>query len=334
MLVQEITLVKEKYKKILMGYPNVVGVGTGMKVSGGQETGDMCIVALVRQKLPAQTLSAEATLPTSVGGIDTDVWEVGDLMEHSLNSARQRPAQPGCSIGHSLVTAGTLGCMVRDREHGVPLILSNNHVLANCNVATPGDAILQPGAADGGTLAQDTLAYLTRFIPLRFDGESAQNKLPDWLLVVLIALAGFFEFEDWKERLVLMHERTNLMDAAVARPVAAEWVSAEIPEIGLLAGMASPMLGMAVRKQGRTSGLTHGQVNVVHTTVMVNYSNGRVARFDDQVVTTAMSQGGDSGSLVVSGEPPLATGLLFAGSPQASIFTPITTVLDALDVTL
>ncbi len=47
-------------------------------------------------------------------------------------------------------------------------MLSNNHVLANSNDATAGDAILQPGPADGGRLGPDTIAVLERFCPIEF----------------------------------------------------------------------------------------------------------------------------------------------------------------------
>jgi hypothetical protein len=69
-------------------------------------------------------------------------------------------------------------------------------------------------------------------------------------------------------------------------------------------------------------------------TISVEYGDGLSARFDNQVITTPISQGGDSGSLVVAGDSLHAVGLLFAGSEQSTIFTPIQTVLDTLKVTI
>jgi hypothetical protein len=60
----------------------------------------------------------------------------------------------------------------------------------------------------------------------------------------------------------------------------------------------------------------------------------RTGRFTGQVITEAMSQGGDSGSLVVDQTENRAVGLLFAGSSVATIFTPIDRVLDALNVNI
>jgi hypothetical protein len=46
------------------------------------------------------------------------------------------------------VTAGTLGLWVRRGQGSERYALSNNHVLAASNEATPGDFIRQPGRAD------------------------------------------------------------------------------------------------------------------------------------------------------------------------------------------
>ena len=46
----------------------------------------------------------------------------------------QRPLRNGYSIGHYLVTAGTLGCFVKNKS-GTVGVLSNNHVLGNINRA-------------------------------------------------------------------------------------------------------------------------------------------------------------------------------------------------------
>jgi endonuclease G len=72
--------------------------------------------------------------------------------------------QPGISVGHPNVTAGTLGLVVKDDRSGRPAILSNWHVLAGSASATPGDATIQPGSFDGGRVPRDTVAALERMI--------------------------------------------------------------------------------------------------------------------------------------------------------------------------
>jgi hypothetical protein len=71
-------------------------------------------------------------------------------------------------------------------------------------------------------------------------------------------------------------------------------------------------VGMVLQKTCRTTNFTTGQVVNVNATVDVNYGGGKVARFCRQFITTGMSAGGDSDSLVLDTEEGVA-GLLFAG---------------------
>jgi hypothetical protein len=69
-------------------------------------------------------------------------------------------------------------------------------------------------------------------------------------------------------------------------------------------------------------------------TVNVSYGVGQVATFEGQIISGPMSQGGDSGSLLVAGSSLQAVGLLFAGSDQTTVFNPIQAVLDCLEIEL
>jgi predicted ATP-dependent Lon-type protease len=91
---------------------------------------------------------------------------------------------------------------------------------------------------------------------------------------------------------------------------------------------------MAVRKSGRTTGFTTGEITVIEATVTVCYGSGKDAVFENQLIMGPMSQGGDSGSLIVAAGSLQAVGLLFAGSEQSTIANPIQAVLNCLDVTL
>jgi hypothetical protein len=129
----------------------------------------------------------------------------------------------------------------------------------------------------------------------------------------------------------------NQLDAALALPKDLALFSKEITQIGIITGTKPPSLGMSVRKYGRTTGFTTGQITLINATIDVGYNTQKgkqTARFTGQVMTTGMSQGGDSGSLIVDGGSQNAVGLLFAGSGQATIFTPIERVLAKLGVQL
>jgi len=324
---------KRLNKQSIMDKPNVVGVGVGYRERAGRIVDELCVVAMVQRKLPASALKPEDLVPRMVNEVPTDVVEVGVLRALQARSERQRPAPGGVSIGHYQVTAGTLGCVVRDKATGDRLILSNNHVLANINAGRAGDPILQPGTYDGGVEGKDMLAVLERYIPLRFKTappSCSLARLAEGLVNLFARIAGS------RHRLRAYRidpQAVNQIDAALARPLDDGMVLDEILDIGVVGGITPPQLGMSVRKSGRSSGFTAGQIRVLDATVKVDYDS-RTADFDDQIVTGAMSQPGDSGSLLVLGDGLLAVGLLFAGSQQATVFNPIQTVLSALDVVL
>ncbi len=325
---------KEANKDTILAKPNVVGVGIGYKEVKGERTNDVVVLTLVSKKVPVAGLESKDIVPREVDGVPTDVIQVGQLRAQQSRTNRWRPAPGGVSIGHYQITAGTLGAVVRDRTTGARLILSNNHVLANSNDANIGDPILQPGAYDGGQLDDDLIGHLERFCIIEFNQQPGTCGIADSYAMLGNALARFLGSS---HRLTVMEVNptaTNLVDAAVARPVNDADIKDEILDIGEISGFREASLGMGVRKSGRTTGFTTGTVTVLDATVEVSYGTGRVARFEEQLVTTAMSQGGDSGSLVVDAESLQAVGLLFAGSEQATIFNPIRAVLDCLDVTI
>jgi hypothetical protein len=343
----------------LLGLPNVVGVGRGYKVTAGIRGSTECIVVLVKKKLPRGVLETQAMAPAEVHGVPTDVVEVGEIRfleggaegagdepvdtptwtERPRRGARIRPARPGVSIGHYQVTAGTLGAIVWDRKTGEPFILSCNHVLANATSgrdgrAKLGDPIVQPGAADGGTVDRDQIAVLDRFVPIHMSGrvpaclasKAAERLLNNWLRVTGVAA---------RVEMVTRYSTmaVNTVDAALARPLHRSSVEPAILGLGELRGAADPELGMAVRKSGRTTGVTAGEITSVDTTTRVVYTGNVTATFRDQIVTGPMGEGGDSGSVLVDADM-RAVGLLFAGSDKATLYNRITNVLDALAVTI
>lgn len=316
----------------LFEYPNVVGYGKGLKVQAGRRTSKVAQVVLVTRKVEAQALAAGDLIPAEHDGLRTDVVEVGVLRALLARTDRWRPAPGGVSIGHRDITAGTLGCLVKDAATGHTLILSNNHVLANSNDAAAGDPILQPGPYDGGD-ASDTIAYLERWAPIVFlegPGTCPVAQGAAWLANVAARLAG----SGHRLRAVQARAATNLFDAAVARPVSDGLVEANILELRQPVGLAAPIeLMTELRKSGRTTGLSVGHATVVDATVDVSYGAGRTARFEGQVVSNMLCQGGDSGSVVLDAADRLAA-LLFAGSDQATIVSPIGPVLASLGLTL
>jgi hypothetical protein len=249
---------------------------------------------------------------TARRGSDVEVRYIGRVVKRAVPWYRrpQRPLRIGCSIGHREITgSGTLAAFVRDRQDGVVLTLSNNHVLARENRAQAGDVILQPGLGDGGTPEASTIGALRRFVPLASDA-------------------------------------TNLVDVAVATLAdGVECRFGAITDVGPLTGINSEILpaGTPVVKVGRTTGLTFGQVRAFEVDNVVGDFELGPLRFDDQIEVestegTPFSQDGDSGALVVDAEG-RAVGVLFAGSDQGgtdgqgmSYVNPLGRVLDTLGV--
>lgn len=329
----EIRAAKATHGAALMARPNVVGVGIGRQISGGVQTDELCLAVLVADKIAIEGLAPEALVPPQLGSVPTDVVQIGTVSVNQAPTGKFRPAPGGVSIGHYQISAGTLGCIVRDKATGDRLILSNNHVLANSNNAQAGDPIIQPGGADGGTVANDLIARLERFCIIDFGTDSGSN------CGVASAYAGFgnaiASLLGSRHRVTVLQanpQAVNLADAAVARPINDDDVLDEILNIGEISGTTEGVLGMAIRKSGRTTGFTTGTINTIEATVSVNYGPGQVATFENQFVAGPMSEGGDSGSLIVAADSQEAVGLLFAGSTQSTIFSPIQAVLDCLDV--
>lgn len=305
---------------------NVVGMGVGVKWKNGKPTGEPALVVLVTQKLDTDQVSKADLVPPKLAEMQTDVLAIGypfaggsePLEVGTQTLARRiRPAEGGYSVGHFKITAGTIATCVYDilpgggvspPAHGTGIppryyILSNNHVLANSNNAALGDPILQPGPFDGGVDPADRIARLSRFIPITFNPP------------------------------VPLPLHNNLVDAAVAEGQFHD-LDREIYWIGYVRGWrrkANVAVGTIVQKTGRTTNYTTGRITAINATVDVGYGGGRVARFKDQIVTTNISAGGDSGSLVTTLDD-VAVGLLFAGSSIATIINQIENVRSLLRV--
>lgn len=316
---------------------NILGVGQGHKWVRGENTGEKAVVVLVRKKHEKANLERKQIIPKTIDGIVTDVIEVGDLRFLSERTSMLRPAQPGISIGHYKISAGTFGAVVKDRNTGEELILSNNHVLANLSDGTDdrakiGDPILQPGIFDGGANDKAILANLCRYVPLYRELAPSRCPIARYFEGCLNTCIRYIK-PHYRIQVLRSSEKINLVDCALAKPVEPNGVQAEILEIGSIAGIKEPHLIMPIKKSGRSTGLTHSMILAIDVTVKVFMTNREYGIFSDQIIAGPMSMPGDSGSLVLTDDN-YVIGLLFAGSEQATIINRIQNVLDALNITL
>jgi hypothetical protein len=335
-------------KQKFMKKANVVGIGEGIK------HGKPCITVLVTRKVPLTDLSAEDIVPTQVDNVLTDVIEVGNIKIQATPEERQqvcRPAPGGVSLGHHLITAGTLGCIAKNK-FGENVILSNNHILANSNDASIGDGILQPGAFDGGIVSKHLIAKLENYVPIYFDdqqpdppGETCNTAIAALKIVKFLIAPLNFIAKKLNSRYSIMADlefydplsepqaQSNVMDAAIAKPLDDSLIDDRVLDAPTINGVnPSPLVSMIVSKSGRTTALTTGKILAINTTVQIWYDVDKLATFDNQIIASCMSAGGDSGSLVWCNDK--AVGLLFAGSEQVTIINPIKPILDAFDITI
>ncbi|MFW9967755.1 MAG: hypothetical protein ACFFEA_11440 [Candidatus Thorarchaeota archaeon] len=325
------------YETRLLRIANVVGVMIGYKFTGGNNTRKLSIVLLVEKKIKEPDLKKQDIIPTKIEDEMTDVIEVGKLRALQIDKkARHRPCPMGTSGGHHLVTAGTNGELLRDKRTGNICIGTNNHVGANSNDAQIGDPYLQPAAYDGGTVQNDTIGHLLRFVPINFtldQSECAAARF--WSGIYNVPAKAFGRMTRLKP--VVAYPDYNQVDGALIE-VAENDVSPVIVDVGVPKGIKQAQLDMLVQKSGRTSCHTvDGEITGIDATVGPISYGGRFAYFRDQIIISkeGFSTGGDSGSLILDKEG-YAVGKLFAGSDaqNITIANPIQTYLDLLDAEL
>ena len=305
--VQAALVAQEHHTVELMKIPGVLGTAVGLAPDGAPA---------VQVFLASGDVGG---LPSSLEGVPVAPVVTGMIMARTDPTLRLRPAALGSSVGHFAIAAGSIGARVADASGNV-YILSNNHVLANSNAASIGDAIYQPGPYDGGTAA-DQIATLFAFKPIDFSGAA------------------------------------NTFDAAIARANSADLGFASPADDGYGAPATqiygdanadgtfdnvNALLGLPVEKYGRTTKLTHGQITGINGTVTVCYEVLyifciKAATYTNQLIIDAagFSGGGDSGSLIVADDGTLRpVGLLFAGSSTQTIVNRIDLVLSYFHVSI
>jgi hypothetical protein len=295
---------------------NIQGVGIGLGEPGGPGVpGSPTLAIFVMEKRSidqVRSVVVESFGVQAAGDVPLTVHESG-IIDAQTHRFRIRPAPGGVSVGHFKITAGTIGCLCVGRSaprNSRLMILSNNHVLANCNDAVFGDCIVQPGPYDGGRCPADQIAILERFVPVVFGGGTNYVDCatgwcwPDRVRRELIYLSGgaayFFR---------ISHQP------------------------------AYPQLGWLVGKSGRTTQLTAGRIVAINWSGWVGYGAHGRAFFTGQFVVQGtngnFSEPGDSGSSVWTWDAyRRPVGLLFAGGGGFTICNPMPWVVSALDINL
>jgi len=320
--VRAIMAVQKEVTADWMRQPEVLGTAVGLDAAGNTS-----LVVYVDQdaKNAGEVIRS---LPQSLRGVNVRI-ELTDKFRSmakpgggSSHTAKQTPPiQLGTSGGwrydlaNGYCCGGTLGSLVLigGQQH----ILSNYHVFeadivsgGNSRVAQTGDPIVQPGLIDINCTAAN--------------GQDVAT------LVKKSSLPG------------------SNVDCSVAQVIPGMVrTDGAILEIGTISSQTvNAALSQAVKKSGRTTGLTRSSISGLNATISVQYDNecaGGVAftkTFTGQIVVSnngsRFLNSGDSGSLMVEdvSTNPRAVGLLFAGSSSTAIANPIGQVLSFLGATM
>ena len=76
---QRVLEVKRHHERKLLRMANVVAVGVGYRIRGGQQTQEVSIVVSVSKKAPVSDLKPADLIPASVDGVPVDVVETGEI---------------------------------------------------------------------------------------------------------------------------------------------------------------------------------------------------------------------------------------------------------------
>ena len=285
------------------------------------------VVVLVEKKIPEDQIPSQELIRNRVPDHATDVVEVGEISaqpeyEPEIEAGAeaegaedhrgdQDPPVAGASEIQAGSTAATAGLLAEvtdpdadaaewasSIEAGSSVRVSNAHVYGD-STDEFGNAVLQPSPYDGGG-DDDAVGDFAGYVPLGDDYVDAAAR------------ACGSEAE-----------RDGLLNLA-------EEIEAVRRE-----GYGD-LKGGQVCKSGRTTGVTTGEVVATSATVNVGYG-GRTITKRDQLITEAMSAGGDSGSPVLEGtpdDPGALVGHVFAGSDRISVINKAARVEARLGVRL
>jgi hypothetical protein len=320
--IRQIMEIQEAATPDLMANPDVIGTAVG-----ADDDGNPSIVVYVNLegRNPSETVRS---IPKTLRGanVTVEVTEpframVGKPGGSSHTAKQQLPIQLGTSggFGYDLANGyccgGTLGSLVKIGND--QYILSNYHVFesdivsgGNNLVAKNDDPVIQPGLIDVSCNLNNAQTVATLAV---------KSSLP-----------------------------SSNVDASVAKVVpGAVSANGSILEIGTISVQTiAAFIGQAVKKSGRTTGLTRSSISGLNATVSVAYDNecaGGAAftkTFQNQIIISNKGSrflnSGDSGSLMVEdADPnPRAVGLLFAGSSSLAVANPINEVLSFLNATM
>jgi hypothetical protein len=319
-IIRDAMAVQDAHTRELMSNSEVIGTATTLDDNGNPAI--LVLVVMDATSTPAKIAPSEIEgYPVVVQYTERIVAMKGGGGGVSHKAIQTPPIQLGTSGGwrydlaNGYCCGGTLGSLVL--KNGNQYVLSNYHVLeadivngGNSRVAEAGDPVIQPALID-----------------VNCNANSSQN---------VASLSGIKSLPG------------SNVDCAIAQVISGMVSSTgAILEVGTISSSTvGASLGQAVKKSGRTTGLTRSSVNGLNANVQIAYENecaggsAFTKTFNGQILIanngSRFLAGGDSGSLMVEDQSTnaRAVGLLFAGSSSIAVANPIGQVLSFLGATM
>ena len=307
--IDELIAVKRRVEAEYLGRPGVTGIDVGYKEVGGQRTDQVAIRVLVERK--RDRVPEGQMVPVEIDGVVTDVIErvyVPQIAVQELDVSAQADTthyaslQGGISMGPSRAINGSI---FAGTLGAVVIDNANNQhaALTNFHVA----------AVDTSWHVGDRMVAPSRI-------DTGTVPADEFGAIVRATLSG-------------------AVDGAVISIDAGRANQCSVVEIGQVRGVRTATMGMAVRKRGRTTGLTFGTVDGIAGSVIVNYGDGigtrtltnQISIATDTARNPLFSDHGDSGSVIVD-DAGFVVGLLFAGAGSSTAANQITDVQSELNV--
>jgi hypothetical protein len=295
---------KESAEHDLLKLPGVNAVDIGHKHVGGKPTDTMAIRVYVTKKKPLKDVPAKERIPKEIEGHPTDVVERTYVLH----------------------------------QFAARMPVEEIELMADSGRYDPlkGGISIGPCRAIGGYVYVGTLGTIVRDnasgAPMLLSNFHVMCVDNGWSVGDQMAQAGRVDGGSCPADVVGALQRAHL-GGTVDCAVASHSVN----------GTATATMGMAVRKRGRTTGLTYGTVDSVDLSVSLDYGDGlgtvtlthQIGIAVDTSHSTQIGDHGDSGSVVVDGYANVV-GLYFAGNTAGThgVANPIADVLSALNVSV
>lgn len=316
---------KESVEDEFLKKENVTGVSIGIKKTGGVDTGELAIIVYVAEKKDAKSLSKEELIPKRVGDIKTDVVQRTFVLHPLMAKVQDKKLQVDPTRYDSITG-------------GISIGPCRSVHLEPPEVEAPGDYVF---TGTLGAVVKDNASgenmLLSNFHVMCIDD---QWKVGDQMSQQSLVDGGTCPADVVGE--LQRAALTESVDCAISSYTADRPISCEIKEIGDVTGIADTAIDMAVRKRGRTTGLTYGRVVSTTLTVKINYGDGLGVRLlrnqidiePDKSKNDMFGDHGDSGSVVVNDKSQVI-GLHFAGDNTGSgVANPIKAVMEALNIAI